>query len=73
MAEFLALDKMAVSFTTSAIFKFKTPLCWVPIKLPGPRNFKSTSAILKPSEVSTMVFSLVFASLDNLKLDNKIQ
>ena len=73
IAVFLADTKILESFTTSAILKFNTPLCWVPIKFPGPRNFKSTSAILNPSVVSTIVFKRVLASADNLKLDNSIQ
>lgn len=31
------------------------PLCWVPSKSPGPRSFKSASAISKPSFVRTII------------------
>ena len=34
-----------------------TPLCCVPSKSPGPRNFKSASAISKPSFVRTIISS----------------
>ena len=48
----------------SAIFKSKaTPLCWVPSKSPGPRNFKSASAISKPKP------TLLGRAVDGLMLE----
>jgi hypothetical protein len=38
------------------------PLCCWPSSSPGPRNFKSASAILKPSFVSSRIFSRACAS-----------
>ena len=39
-----------------------SPLCCWPSSSPGPRNFKSASAILKPSFVSSRIFSRACAS-----------
>ena len=42
--------------------KFGRPLCSRPSNSPGPRNFKSASAILKPSFVSSKIFNRSRAS-----------
>ena len=52
---FRALESKERSRTNSATFKSGTPLCWVPMTSPGPRNSMSTSAISKPSLVRHIV------------------
>ena len=42
------------------------PLCWVPSISPGPRNFRSASAISKPSLVAVMVSMRFRESLEIL-------
>lgn len=42
------------------------PLCWVPSKSPGPRSFKSASAISKPSFVRTIISKRFRVSSANL-------
>ena len=61
------------SRTKSATFKSGTPLCWVPITSPGPRNSMSTSAISNPSFVRHIVSSRRRASAPNSALDIKMQ
>ena len=73
LASFLAKSNIKKSSDKFARDKFKRPLCWVPIKFPGPLIFKSTSAILNPSEDSTKAFILSFASSVNLYFVIKIQ
>ena len=50
------------SDNASVSLKSGSPACLVPRKSPGPRIFKSSSAILKPSIVSSSTFSLLYVS-----------
>ena len=59
--------------TGSANLKFFTPLCWYPIKSPNPLNFKSSSAIKKPSSDSLRTLIRLIAFLLSPSLNNKIQ
>ena len=59
--------RIKASFHKLATFKLQLkPLCCVPSISPGPRNFKSASAISKPSFVDTMVSILLRESFDIL-------
>ena len=61
----LANLAISPSLAISAIFSFIYPCCLVPKKSPGPLNFKSSSAIKKPSDVDSIIFNLSFIKLIN--------
>ena len=54
-ATFLADLIIEPSFTKSAILNLKNPDCLIPKNCPGPRSFKSSSEIRKPSLVSSII------------------
>ena len=56
----------------SANLKFLTPLCWYPMRSPKPLNFKSSSAIKKPSSDSFKILILLIAFLLKPSLNNKM-
>ena len=56
----------ALNRNESAIRRSSTPLCCVPIRSPGPRSFRSVSAISNPLFVLTIVSMRAFESLPSL-------
>ena len=69
-----AICTICPSRAISAIFKSKAiPLCWVPSRSPGPRNFKSASAIRNPSLVSHIMSIRLRVSSLSLKGVTRMQ